>query len=233
MAGMKQARIPAGIRRGGARDRSQESDTPDQATVVDAPAPAPRRKRGTERTASPAATSGSASGGASGPGAEAIAPTGAPTANPYAGQKRRPMNHLVFEGISGHLRSLSEALVDAGYLARSASQAQLTQAILHFGMPSRADDAGDLIAQWTALTAVPIPSNPYRGQKRRPMNHLVYEAIPERLGQLSEQLIASGYPERSASQAQLTQAILHFGLPADADEAGELVQRWVLLTAGR
>jgi hypothetical protein len=153
-----------------------------------------------------------------------------PAGNPYAGQKRRPINHLIYEGISGRLRELSEQLVDAGYPERSASQAQLNQAILHFGMPVDADAAGELIARWTALTAVP-PSNPYRGQKRKPMNHLIFEAIPARLGQLSEALVDAGYPERSASQAQLTQAILHFGMPADRDEAGELVQRWILLTS--
>lgn len=123
------------------------------------------------------------------------------------------MNHLIYEGISSRLRELSEQLVAAGYPARSASQAQLNQAILHFGMPADADAAGELIAQWTALTAVPIPSNPYRGQKRKPMNHLIYKGIPARLGQLSEELVDAGYPERSASQAQLTQAILHFGMP--------------------
>jgi len=144
------------------------------------------------------------------------------------------MNHLVYTGISGRLRELSEALIAGGYGARDASQAQLTQAILHFYMPQDAEAAGDLIADWSALTAVPIPSNPYRGQKRRPMNHLVFEQIPVRLGELSEQLIAAGYPERSASQAQLTQAILHSGMPASVDDTGDLVQRWLqLLTAPR
>lgn len=143
------------------------------------------------------------------------------------------MNHLVFEGIAARLRELSQALIlDAGYSPRSASQAQLTQAILHFHMPADADTAGELIHQWTALTAVPIPTNPYRRQKRRPMNHLVLEGIPARLAQLSAELIDAGYPERSASQAQLTQAILHAGMPQGPDDAGELVQRWVVLTAG-
>ena len=82
-------------------------------------------------------------------------------------------------------------------------------------------------------TAAPAPAkrNPYAGQKRRPMNHLIFEEIPSRLGQLSEELVNAGYPERSASQAQLTQAILHFGMPGDRDEAGELLQRWILLTS--
>jgi len=156
----------------------------------------------------------------------------AATGNPYAGEKRRPMNHLVFEGIAARLRELSEALVDAGYPPRSASQAQLTQAILHFHMPADAEAAGELIRQWTALTAVPLPSNPYRRQKRRPMNHLALEGIPARLAQISAELVDAGYPERSASQAQLTQAILHAGMPQGREAAGELVQRWALLTAG-
>ena len=144
------------------------------------------------------------------------------------------MNHLVVAGISDRLRTLSEQLAAAGYPSRTASQAQLTQAILHFNMPPDTDAAGELIAQWAALTAVPTPSNPYKGAqaKRRPMNHLVVAGIPERLGQLSEQLVKAGYPERTVSQAQLTQAILHAGMPADRDDAGELVQRWALLTAG-
>jgi len=141
------------------------------------------------------------------------------------------MNHLIYEGISGRLRELSAELAAAGYPERSVSQAQLNQAILHYGLPVDADAAGELIAQWTALTAVPIPSNPYRGQKRKPMNHLIYERIPARLAQLSGELVDAGYPERSVSQAQLTQAILHSGLPADRDAAGELMQRWILLTS--
>lgn len=164
------------------------------------------------------------------PAASASAESGG-AGNPYAGEKRRPMNHLVFEGISSRLREFSEALIAAGYSSRSASQAQLTQAILHFNMPADAKAAGELIGGWTALTAVPIPSNPYRRQKRKPMNHLVFEGIPARLGRLSDELIAAGFPERSASQAQLTQAILNAGMPTDLDAAGELVQRWILLTA--
>ena len=185
--------------------------------------PASRERRGRQ----PHATTASAS--ASGRDADPKPQSAA--GNPYAGEKRRPMNHLVFEGISGRLRELSDALVTAGYSSRSASQAQLTQAILHFHMPADAEAAGSLIGEWTALTAVPIPTNPYRRQKRKPMNHLVFEGIPVRLGELSHQLIAAGFPERSASQAQLTQAILHAGLPADVNAAGDLVQRWILLTA--
>lgn len=228
MAGMKKATIPAGLRRG--------TPSPPRAPEPGRDESTPRRGRG-DRPARPA--SSTASGSTSGrkpaaakrgprptPAAQAPPPTGG---NPYAGQKRRPMNHLVYEGLSGRLRELSEALIDAGYGKRDASQAQLTNAILHFHMPADRDAAGELIAEWNALTAVPIPSNPYRGQKRRPMNHLVFERIPVRLGELSEQLIAAGYPERSASQAQLTQAILHSGMPASVDEAGELVQGWLLL----
>lgn len=223
MAGMKKATIPTGLRRGQpARAPHAPADEP--AHTATAPPPAARRQTTRAKPAATTTTSTSATAALPAPGAR-------PGGNPYAGEKRRPMNHLIFEGISGRLRDLSSGLVEQGYAARSCSQAQLTQAILHFHMPVDAEAAGELIAAWTALTAVPIPSNPYRQQKRRPMNHLVYEGIPVRLGELSEQLISAGYPERSASQAQLTQAILHDGMPADLAEAGELVQRWVLLTA--
>jgi len=151
--------------------------------------------------------------------------------NPYSGQKRRAMNHLIFEGISRQLRELSGQLIKQGYLARSASQAQLTNAVLHFHMPPDSAAAGELVGEWMALTAVPVPSNPYRKQKRRPMNHLVFEGISGRLRELSEQLIKEGYPARSASQAQLANAVLHSGMPADTDAAGELVRQWTMLTA--
>jgi hypothetical protein len=237
-SGMKKAKIPAGIRRGGPTTRSVQRDVdepeleaPEQATPAGkttSPAlPRSDRERWRAASASSTATASTTASSKRGGGRTASAPA---KRNPYAGQKRRPMNHLVYEGISGRLRELSEQLVAAGYPPRSASQAQLNQAILHFGMPADADAAAELIAQWTALTAVP-PSNPYRAQKRKPMNHLIFEEIPARLGQLSEVLVEAGYSERSASQAQLTQAILHFGMPADRDEAGELLQRWILLTS--
>lgn len=239
--GMKKATIPSGIRRGMQPARSPRA--PEPAPVEPVKEKAPSRSRRGGRPKQPRATgtaSGSASGrGSGGGGSRAVsaAPASAAVAvargtNPYAGQKRRPMNHLVFEGISARLRELSAQLIKQGYLARTASQAQLTNAVLHFYMPADSEEAGELVEEWSSLTSVPKPSNPYRGQKRRPMNHLVLEGISGRLRELSEELIDEGYPARSASQAQLANAVLHSGMPADTDAAGELVDQWMTLTAG-
>jgi hypothetical protein len=77
-----------------------------------------------------------------------------------------------------------------------------------------------------------LPSeNPYAGDRRVPMNHRVYESIPRRLAQLSKELVEAGYSSRLASQAELAQAILHFGMPTSAEESAQLLQRWAVLKA--
>lgn len=73
--------------------------------------------------------------------------------------------------------------------------------------------------------------NPFARDKRVPMNHRVLESIPARVAALSEELEAAGYGARQVSQAELIQAVLHFYLPASADDARDLVQRWALLKA--
>jgi hypothetical protein len=76
-----------------------------------------------------------------------------PTFNPYTGQKRTSMTHRVFEGIKREIAERSDELTEAGW--PHASQAELVQAILHFGMPADMEAAGRLLQDWGAVKLAP------------------------------------------------------------------------------
>lgn len=68
--------------------------------------------------------------------------------------------------------------------------------------------------------------NRYARDKRVQFNHRLYETFARTFHELSCELIEEGYPPAQVSQAELLAAVLHFGMPATADEAKTLIQRW-------
>jgi hypothetical protein len=94
-------------------------------------------------------------GGASSSSGAAAASIELPTENPYAGDRRVPMNHRVYETFPQQLADLSQQLVDAGYSPRQASQAELLQMILHDSMPRSVEDAARRMQRWALVKAAP------------------------------------------------------------------------------
>jgi hypothetical protein len=78
-----------------------------------------------------------------------------PTQNPYAGDRRVPMNHRVYETFPRRLAELSQELMEAGYPSRQASQAELLQMILHDSMPGTVDEAARRMQLWALVKAAP------------------------------------------------------------------------------
>jgi hypothetical protein len=118
--------------------------------------PKPERTSGTSGKSSNSGTRQAArsGGGASSPAAPAVS-IELPTENPYAGVRRVPMNHRVYEAFPQQLAELSQQLTDAGYSPRQASQAELLQMILHDSMPRSVDEAARRIQLWALVKAAP------------------------------------------------------------------------------
>lgn len=70
--------------------------------------------------------------------------------------------------------------------------------------------------------------NPYARDKRVTLNREVYATLVQELKACVEELVVKGY---KVSVADMLQAILHFGTPANADEAEALWQRWGFVKA--
>lgn len=78
-----------------------------------------------------------------------------PSENPYAGVRRVPMNHRVYDVFPTQLAELSQQLIDAGYSPRQASQAELLQMILHDSMPRTMDEAAQRMQRWALVKSAP------------------------------------------------------------------------------
>src|SRR5512144_1707376 len=114
--------------------------TPGGAATSRAPDQQPTRSSGRARSSS----------GGRGRGAVEL-----PTANPYAGERRVPMNHRVYQTFPQQLAELSQQLIDAGYSPRQASQAELLQMILHDSMPQSVEEAARRMQLWAMVKAAP------------------------------------------------------------------------------
>jgi len=116
--------------------------------------PKPKRASGTRSSGSGSRQAARGGGGGNSPAASATS-IELPTENPYAGVRRVPMNHRVYETFPQQLAELSEQLVDAGYSPRQASQAELLQMILHDSMPRSVDEAARRMQLWALVKAAP------------------------------------------------------------------------------
>jgi hypothetical protein len=68
--------------------------------------------------------------------------------------------------------------------------------------------------------------NPYARDKRVALNREVYETLVSELKQCADALSEKGY---KVSVAEMLQAVLHFGTPANVEEAEAMWQQWGLV----
>lgn len=84
--------------------------------------------------------------------------------NPYAREKRKAAGHRLYPSLIERLNAVSRELNDRGY--EGVSAADVTNAILHAGIPRDVTEAEQLIASWRSLLAKPPPP-----QTSRPDGH--------------------------------------------------------------
>lgn len=71
--------------------------------------------------------------------------------NPYEGERRVNLGHRVPGALHDRVLELAAGAAAEGVPARLASGAQLTQALLHFCLPSEPDDVAELLRRWAML----------------------------------------------------------------------------------